>query len=139
MARNYFEQDPWNQAISCLNNQNLGEVAEISIHCTSKQSEFIKTEEKWKKRVSTVLGAPLRSDELRNAEAFSFLARYGNNAIVRMFIDKSETGICENFEIVTKNALLVWKPDVRPQGRISYTGDEFCDLVQPYSIELKGK
>jgi hypothetical protein len=138
MGRNYFEREPWDQALACLGGQEIENIAEISIHCTCQENEFEMTEKRWKERITSVLGKAIRCDELKSPDVISCLARYENKAIVRMFFDKGGTGVCENFEIVTKNALIIWKPDVHPQGRISYAGADFCDFVQPYSITLRG-
>jgi hypothetical protein len=133
MPRNYFEQEPWEKALECLSTQPLGDIAEISIFGTYPDSLFEKGEKLWRSRMSALLGDPVRVDELRDNSVVSLLFRHPNKAIVRMFFDKNASGRCENFEIVTKNALLIWKPDVHPQGRINGS----VDLTQAWSVDLQ--
>lgn len=133
----YFEQEPWDKALLCLQEEQLGVVAEVSVHGVCRKGEVESTAARWKTRLASLLGECTSEDQLRGEAALSYLAKYANNAIARLFFDDSSENLSENFEIVTQKALLVWKPDVHPQGAMQGSEANFIDCGQPYSVQLE--
>ena len=64
------------------------------------------------------------------------MRRYESGAIARLFFDEGED-VSENFEIVSRNALILWRPDSSPQGHMLGKQAAFCDCAQVYSNGLE--
>lgn len=135
----YFEQDPWDKAVDCMRQQDLGPVAEVSVQvvCTAGQVEA--AVQKWQNRLEALLGPCTGQDVLQREGVYSAIAAYQNGAAVRLFVDDAQDDVTENFEIITQKALLVWKADVHPQGHMLAENASFFESTQPYSIQLEVK
>lgn len=57
-------------------------------------------------------------------------------SLARLFFDEGED-VSENFEIVSRNALILWRPDSSPQGHMLGKQAAFCDCAQVYSNGLE--
>jgi len=132
-----FEQYPWDKALECMEHDRLGPVAEVTVCGVCKKGSIDSTVDCWIAKLEALLGDCASEDILRDEGVYSRIAKYKNNAITRMFFDDTKDDLCENFEIVTKHALLIWKPDVHPQGHMLGEGANFCDCSQSYSIQLE--
>lgn len=133
----YFEQRPWQQAMDCIQRDALGDIVEVSVHAVCPKGGMDKAADVWRDRLKALLGRCAREDVLRGDGALSIIAAYENDAVVRMFFDDASEDYAENFEIVTKGALIVWKPDAHPQGRALAEGAAFVACTQPFSVELE--
>lgn len=134
----YFENDPW--TLAC------GEIAkavpkeepvEVNIQCLCGKGAAKAAQTKWEQRLSLLLGKPTSSHTIHCGRSFSQLLSYSNGAIVRMFVDEESCDFCENFEIVTTNALYIWRPSSHPQGYIKMENTAECICTQLYSTELE--
>jgi hypothetical protein len=132
-----FEQHPWDKALECMESECLGPVAEVTVYGVCKKGSVESTADFWIAKLEALLGDCVSEDVLRDEGVYSRIAKYKNNSITRVFFDDTRDDLCENFEIVTKRALLVWKPDAHPQGRMLGDNAGFCDCSQPYSIQLE--
>lgn len=132
-----FEQHPWDKALECMEHEQLGPVAEVTVYGVCKRGCIESTVDCWIAKLKTLLGDYVSEDVLRGEGVYSRIAKYKNGSIARMFFDDTSDDYCENFEIVTKRALLVWKPDAHPQGRMLGDNAGFCDCSQFYSIQLE--
>jgi hypothetical protein len=132
-----FEQYPWDKALECIEQEWFGPVAEVTVYGVCKKGNIESTVDRWIIKLEALLGGCVSEDVLRGEGIYSRIAKYKNNAITRIFFDDTRDDLCENFEIVTKRALLVWKPDAHPQGRVLADSTGFCDCIQSYSFQLE--
>ena len=136
-ANFYFEQDPWQRAHSCIKNQELGEVYQVSAQCVCEKGTGRAKLEEWEKRVSELVGEKQRGDVLVADTALSFIGVFGNNVVTRFFIDESADGFCENFEIVTDKSLIIWKPGSVTQGYMFSDDECFIEISQQNTVDLE--
>lgn len=137
-AESYFEENPWEKACAFIREGSVGKVVALSVQCVCESGGLDKAFGKWKRRVDALLGAQASSDTIRADNAISMISKYENGEIVRFFIDDSSADVAENFEIVCKDGLVIWKPNVRLQGRISSGGELCFDCDQAYAADLGG-
>lgn len=134
----YFENEPWVLACEEISKaEGCEAIAEINIQCVCKENTADTVREKWEKRLSGILGEPLSKNLIHTEKAMSQLLSYGNGAIVRMFIDEGNSESFENFEIVTKKALYIWRPSSHPQGYIETENSGECVCTQLFSTGLE--
>ena len=133
----YFEHYPWDKALETIKQEQLGAVAEVAVYGVCKNGTLKSTADQWITKIGALLGDCVSEDILQGDSVYSRIAKYKNNAVTRIFFDDSGDDICENFEIVTKRALLVWKPDTHPHGRMLADSGGFCDCSQFYSVQLE--
>lgn len=131
----YFEEQPWLRACANIERQALGTVYEIAVQDVCASGEAISRLKLWKERIGALLDCGIEGDELASGPVISFIARAGD-CVIRIFIDESDGEICENFEIVTERALIVWKPGTSLQGRM--TGG-FTICRQKYVADLEAE
>ena len=135
----YFENNPWEHALQLISDESLGEIVQVSLQVVSEKRKLKDSYVGWKLKLGKMLGTCIKENLIECENAFSFIGRYENDAIVRIFIDQASFDIVENFEIVTKESLIIWKPNVHPQGRTLIGDSGFYHCTQPYSIELEVK
>ncbi|MEG1176798.1 MAG: hypothetical protein RSD27_04310 [Ruthenibacterium sp.] len=134
----YFENHPFEAACTEIRMHETAEdIVELSVQCMCNSDELEMILEKWEMKLRVLLGSEKSSDTVRVNNATSVLKKFSNNAIVRIFIDASGKDCSENFEIVTKKALYVWKPDSCPQAHISTGDGNRCICTQKYSSDLE--
>lgn len=134
----YFEEEPWDKACERISNGNIGNVVAISVQCVCEKGSLDKTLTKWEERINKLLGIQISRDLIKDKNIVSMISKYENNEVVRIFIDDTYEEIVENFEIVSKNGLILWKPDVHLQGRVLSDSGFYCDCSQLYSVNLGG-
>lgn len=83
-----------------------------------------------------LLGSTVDESRLDAPGAALLMRRYESGAIARLFFDEGED-VSENFEIVSRNALILWRPDSSPQGHMLGKQAAFCDCAQVYSNGLE--
>lgn len=125
--------------MACICQDALGEVKAVSAQEVCQAGSMEQAAKKWRTRLDALLGQCTAWDELKTEKAFSAIGAYGNGAAVRLFLDEGAEDVAENFEIVTQKALLVWKPEAHPQGRMLAQQASFCSCAQPYSVNLEEK
>ena len=133
----YFENDPWARAAECLSARDLGKTAEIAIQCVCPKGTLEANMELWKTRAGELAGAEKSGDLLRTAHALSYVGKLENGCVVRIFLDDASDDLCENFEIVTERALIVWKPSSEAQGRMLSAQGAFVECKQRYVADLE--
>ena len=121
----YFEGHPWDEACArLLKKEPAGQIAEVTVQCA------------WDARLSALLGSTVDESRLDAPGAALLMRRYESGAIARLFFDEGED-VSENFEIVSRNALILWRPDSSPQGHMLGKQAAFCDCAQVYSNGLE--
>jgi|GEM_PF-1884317 len=132
-----FEEHPWKRACSQITEQDLGKIEQIIIQCVCPAGTVQTVLLKWKKRVENLVGAAETFDLQERAKAISGIGVFGqHHTIVRMFFDDGAQDICDNFEIVTEKALLVWKPISTNQGHLLAENRYFIECRQSYGEDL---
>jgi len=132
-----FEEHPWKRACSQIEEQALGKIEQIIIQCVCPAGTVQAEQQKWKKRVEELAGAAEKFDLQRCERIISGIGIFGrNHTIVRMFFDDGAQDICDNFEIVTEKALLIWKPINTNQGHLMAESSYFIECGQPYVEDL---
>lgn len=115
----YFEEHPWLRCCSTIQERNLGPIHEIAIQVVCSSGESVSDVFRcWLKRCEELLGVPVPGDTLSAEKVVSFVGSAGD-CVVRIFVDSNSGEETENFEIVTADALIVWKPGTSLQGRTS--------------------
>ena len=136
----YFETTPWARICEEIRTQEgLSQIVSVSIQTACADPDLEAALSLWKSRLEEILGPAQRTDILQSQHAVSVLQRYSGNAIVRIFLDGPTSDCCENFEIVTRQALYIWKPNSRPQAHIERHGQLSCICSQAYSCDLEAK
>lgn len=132
----YFECEPWDHAAELAGDFKFGGVAAVSINCVCQKGKIEASVKKWEIRLSKLLGEIAGRDIVRTKNALSVIGRYEKNAIVRIFIDDTGSENYENFEILCRDALLVWKPDVHVLSVLK--GEEYfqIDCSNTYPTDL---
>lgn len=134
----YFESHPWDEAVKqFLEVETRSDIAEVTIQCVCIPRKMEDTLAVWDERLSSLLGSCTWEDRQKQTGALAILRRYESGAIVRLFMDEAED-CSENFEISGRKALVIWRPDSRPQAHMVGSSKAFCDCAQVYSIELEG-
>ena len=136
-GKRYFEQNPWMRACSCIESQELGDILQISVHSVCKSGSIHEQLYEWEKRVTQLVGKKLRGDTLSADIALSFIGVFGDNVIVRIFIDEGAEDYSENFEIVTAKSLIIWKPNSTNQGHMLSQDGCFIEASQFYVKDLE--
>lgn len=127
----YFEEHPWKRACTLIERQGE-KVEQVIAQCVCKTGNLEQTLSLWKKRVSALVGAEKDGNLLRGAKVLSYIGTFGENTIVRFFFDESAGDACENFEIVTDNSLIIWKPINTNQGHMLSEDACFLECSQQY-------
>lgn len=134
-----FEEHPWKRACSQIAEQDLGNIEQIIIQCVCPAGTIQAAQQKWEECVQDLAGAAEAFNLQEGQRVISGIGVFGpNHTIVRMFFDEGAQDICENFEIVTAKALLVWKPINTNQGHLLAENSYFVECRQPYAEELAG-
>lgn len=134
----YFENDPWTLACNEITHAMPKEdTVEVNVQCVCGKDKAEEMRKKWEQRLQLLLGAPTSSSMICCGRSFSQLLSYPNGAIVRMFADEDNSDDYENFEIVTKRALYIWRPGSHPQGYIKTENTAECVCTQLYSAGLE--
>ncbi len=134
----YFENEPWILACSEISMaETYDDIVEVNIQCVCQDNSADAMREKWEKRLSEILNPPQTETVIHAGKALSKLFSYPNGAIVRMFIDEGNSESFENFEIVTKKALYIWRPASHPQGYIETLNKGECICTQLFSTGLE--
>lgn len=133
----YFEQNPWNRACECIDANKLGKMLHVSAQCVCEKGEKDSTLQKWKDRVTALAGDECRGNALQAGNAISYVGVFGDNAVVRFFIDDGAEDVSENFEIVTEKSLIVWKPNGTNQGHMLSSEGCFIEASQEYVEDLE--
>ena len=137
-GQQYFEENPWNRACTLIAQQDLGPVHQVIAQCVCPAGTLQAAVEQWKERIAALAGPEKEGELLDAGRALSYIGTFGENTLVRMFFDDAAEDVCENFEIVTGKALLVWKPINTNQGHI-YSADGCCiQSSQQYVVDLGG-
>ena len=136
-GKRYFEQNPWMRACSCIESQELGGILQISVHSVCNGGGIHERLHEWEKRVEQLVGKKIRGDTLSAGIALSFVGVFGDNVIVRIFVDESAEGYFENFEIVTAKSLIIWKPSNTNQGHMLSLDGCFIEASQYYVEDLE--
>lgn len=133
-----FEEHPWKRACSEIAEQELGKIEQIIIQCVCPGGTIKTVQQEWQKRVEQLAGTAQTFDLRECTRAISGIGVFGdNNTIVRMFFDDGAQDICDNFEIITEKALLIWKPINTNQGHLMAENSYFIECSQPYVEELQ--
>lgn len=133
----YFENNPWARACECLSARKLGKTAEIAVQCVCEKNTLAGNFEMWKERVAALAGKEKSGNLLKTEHAYSYVGKCENGCVVRIFLDDATDDLCENFEIVTEKALIVWKPSSEVQGRMLSTQGAFVECRQQYVADLE--
>lgn len=131
----YFEEHPWTRCCSTIAQRNLGPVHEIAIQAVCSSDEAESCFSLWLQRCEALLGASIPGETLKTANVISFVGS-AQECVVRIFVDANSGEETENFEIVTGNALIVWKPGTSLQGR---TSAGYTCARQQYVADLEVK
>lgn len=132
-----FEEDPWKRACSQMKEQDLGKAEQIIVQCICPSGTVNKMHKEWKQRVECLAGEAQSYDLYDCERAISGIGVFGEHqTIVRMFFDDGAQDICENFEIVTQKALLIWKPINTNQGHLMAENNYFIECRQAYVEDL---
>lgn len=132
-----FEEHPWKRACSQIKAQNLGKVEQVIVQCVCPHGTTMTAQYEWKKRVEALAGAAAAFDMHNSERVISCIGVFGDHrTIVRMFFDDGAPDICENFEIVTEKALIIWKPINTNQGHLIAENSYFIECKQQYVEDL---
>ena len=132
----YFEEHPWDRCCSTIAQRNLGPVHEIAIQVVCGAEEApTDVLTCWLGRCEALVGTSFCGETLTTAKVASFVGSAGE-CVVRIFVDSNCGEQTENFEIVTAQSLIVWKPGTSLQGRTS--GGYTC-ARQQYVADLEVK
>lgn len=131
----YFEEHPWQRACAQIEAQKLGRPCEIAVQAVCGKGESEACFDAWLKNIRALLQCEIAGDKLACERVISFIAKAGG-CVIRIFIDESDGEQCDNFEIVTERALIVWKPGSTLQGRMT-GGFTLCS--QKYVADLEAK
>jgi hypothetical protein len=134
----YFENEVWEQTVDVLKNGTIGDIAAVSVQVVCTGKEIPAEWENWDLRLRELLGEPVRMDTLECTNSLSVIACYQGNVIARVFIDNSIGGYVTDFEIVCKNGLLLWKPDVHALSVIN-TENKSDAIYELPLTSLKGE
>ncbi len=134
----YFENEPWVLACNEISAaESYEDIVEVNIQCVCKEHAAGDMRAKWEKRLSDILKEPVSKNLIYTEKALSQLLSYSNGAIVRMFIDEGNSESFENFEIVTRKSLYIWRPSSYPQGYIETENTGECICTQLFSAGLE--
>ena len=136
-GQRYFECNPWDRACSFLQEQEHGEVVQISAQGVYEKGSIHRHLQVWEKRVEELVGKKLRGNLIETDRAISFVGVYGENVLVRFFFDDGADNYSENFEIVTTKSLIIWKPNVINQGHMLSQEECFIESSQQYVVDLE--
>ena len=134
----YFETPPWDYAVTQIQSGLLGPVVAAALHEICAPQTFPERIDYWQYQFQTLLGSPTHCDIQQNSAAVSIILRYPPSVIVRVFLEASPatTGLL-NFEFVTTQALLIWKPDIHPLSIEQTTAESHILYEHPYPTTLK--
>ncbi len=131
----YFEENPWKRACDLI--QKRGEKAEqVIAQCVCIRGSLEQTLSQWKERVTALAGKEKDGNLMRGMNVLSYIGTFGENTIVRFFLDEAAEDVCENFEIVTDRSLIVWKPINTNQGHMLSKTGSVIECSQRYVEEL---
>lgn len=133
----YFENNPWERVITLINEKNLGPIHEIIATPVVKKEDMEHTFKIWKDRARTLVGDEQEGYEEKEDNVISYFGVYGDNTLVRFFIDCGSEDISENFEVVTDKSLIVWKPIGTNQGHICLDEGSTIQTSQKYVADLE--
>lgn len=133
----YFEGHPWDEACArLLKKEPAGQIAEVTVQCACGAQGIPGALKCWDARLNALLDSTVDESRLDTPGAALLMRRYESGAIARLFFDEGED-VSENFEIVSRNALILWRPDSSPQGHMLGKQAAFCDCAQVYSNGLE--
>lgn len=131
----YFEEHPWKHVCSLIA-QNGEQVEQVIVQCVCKRGQLNRIADEWKERVSLLTGPEQEGEMQRSEKAFLYIGVFGEGTVVRFFFDEAAGDVCENFEIVTNQSLIVWKPLSVSQGHMLFSDRGFIECNQRYVEEL---
>lgn len=115
----YFESSPWYHTIEKLLRNDLSEVRQISLLVTCTRSNYQNGIITWQQELSSLLGQPTSTDVVQTELATSIISKWQNGTITRLFIDCGQNEASVNFEIVTTEQLIIYKPIASPQAYLT--------------------